>query len=257
MNHLFRSGFLSLFLVGMVVTLVSAQTVSTDFSGTWVLDASKTKDLPKTLERYTLVVRQNATAVEVETDIKGEIRPQGGPGRPQMRSGIPGVGGSTDPGGPGLPGRQDGGGFPAGGGQATPGGGGFPGGAGPGGGGGFPGGGSADAAPVTIPREFVVAMALGASLKKAAYQLDGKETVLPLNTEGRPATTVTLKGQVKKDGKVLELLTRRTMTGPRGERTTTMKDTWELSKDGKFLTIKRAIETPMGGDEAKLVFARQ
>ena len=101
-------------------------------------------------------------------------------------------------------------------------------------------------------------------IPQATYKLDGKETVLQLDArpsgEGQPPQpvgTVALKASWKKGGKMLELQSTRKIKTPEGERSLTSKDRWEMSEDGKTLTVKRAIETPMGAEEAKLVFGKQ
>ncbi len=237
---------MSLFTIALTLGLCghcAAQSKATDFSGAWALDKSKTSDLPPTLESYTMTVTQDAQQLTVETDLQGEIGMRGGPGpRGAGRRG----GGGGFPGG----GGQGGGGFPGGG----PGGGGFPGG-GPGGGG-MEGG---------IPKDIVMAMALRMAPPKATYTLDGKETVLKMEASeggdgqpGQPGGSLAVKANWKNGGKILELQSTRQIKTPDGdERSMTGKDRWELSNDGKTLTVKRAVETPMGSNEVKLVFIKQ
>lgn len=235
-----------------------AQNKTADFSGTWVLDKTKTTDLPPTLESYTMNAAQDAQQLTVETQLKGEVGRRGmGRGAGGGQGG--GRGGGGFPGGGGG-GRGGGGGFPGGGGGAG-GGGGFPGGGGGGGGAGGGGGG------FSMPKDMVMAMALQMGqmgIPQATYNLDGKETVVQLESrpsgEGQPpqpAGSVMLKASWKKGGKLLELQSTRKIKSQEGERSLTSKDRWEMSEDGKTLTVKRSIETPMGAEEAKLVFSKQ
>ena len=48
----------------------------TVFSGNWVLETSQTKNLPEGLESYSMVVNQDAQQIQVETSLKGDLRPQ-------------------------------------------------------------------------------------------------------------------------------------------------------------------------------------
>ncbi|MGH9353412.1 MAG: hypothetical protein ACRD2G_14825, partial [Terriglobia bacterium] len=101
-----------------------------DFSGTWVLDASQTKNLPPGLESYRMAVRQDPQQLKVDTSLKGDVKggmsgvsPNGpsGPndsGGPQgsdypggSRGGIhgsagAGIGGMGRMGGMGMPGGE-------------------------------------------------------------------------------------------------------------------------------------------------------
>jgi hypothetical protein len=218
----------------------AAQSKTTDFSGAWELDKSKTADLPSTLESYTMTVTQDAQQITVENNLQGEIGPRGGMG--QRGAGRRGGGGGGFPGG--------GGGFPGGGGGGFPGGG--PGGGGP------PGGGMGGG----MPKEMVMGMALRMAPPKVTYSLDGKETTVEMEgrEDGRtpPGGSLAVKANWKNNGKVLELQSTRKINTPDGdERSMTGKDRWELSNDGQTLTVKRSVETPMGSNEVKLVFNKQ
>src|SRR5262245_12022411 len=229
----------SLFTVSLTLGLCghcAAQSKTIDFSGAWTLDKTKTSDLPPTLESYTMTITQDAQQLTVETDVQGEIG---------MRSES------------GSRGAGRGGGFPGGG---RSGGGGFPGG-GRSGGGGFPGGGMGGG----ILKDRVMAMALQMAPPKATYALDGNETVIQMearegdaNQPGQLGGNLVAKASWKNSGKILELQYTRQLKTPDGnERSVTSKDRWELSNDGKTLTIKRVVETPRGTHEIKLLFIKQ
>ena len=225
MKKLLTTSLLTVALTLGLYGVRAAQSKTTDFSGAWTLDKSRTSDLPPTLESYTLTVTQDAQQLTVETDLQGEIVVRGGPGGPG--------------GGRGGGGGRSGGGFP--------GGIGFPGGGGMGGG---------------IPKDRVMAMALQTAPPKVAYTLDGKGTVLRMEEceggSGQPGGTLTVKARWKNGGRILELQSTRQLKTPDGnERSMTSKDRWELSEDGMTLTVKRAIDMPMGAKEAKLVFTKQ
>jgi hypothetical protein len=229
---------MSLFFIALIIGIHSAcaaQSKTTDFSGEWALDKSRTSDLPSTLESYTMNVTQDAEQLTIETDWQGDLGMRG------RRGGFGGKGGR----------RRGEGGLPGGSGQ----GGGFPGGRGQGGG---PGGG------FSLPKEAVVGMALRMVPPKAVYSLDGKETLQQVEAresgDGRPPQpggSIAFKANWKKGGRTLELQSNRKFETPEGERSMTSKDRWELSEDGNTLTVQRTIDMPMGVEEVKLVFAKQ
>lgn len=210
---------LSIFVV-FVIGLGTLR-AQTDFTGVWVLDKSKTHNLPSQLKGYTMAVTQTDQQLVVETKLEGDLGPRGG----EPPEGFPGGGGP-----PGAPG----GGPPEGPGEGGP-----P----PGGPGGFPGGGP----PSGL-------MALSMVIPNAMYSLEGKETVAML--EGRTSGTATLKAKWTKDRKGLELFAVRHSNQGEGPSFTT-KETWTLSKDGEVLNLQRTVEAPFGTDKIKLTFNKQ
>lgn len=253
-----RASFAIFFATALLLGLHGrgvAQTRNTDFSGTWVLDKTKTTDLPPTLESYTMKITQDAQQLTVETSLQGELprRGMGGQGR---GGGFPGGGAGGGGGrggrGGGAGGGRGGGGIGGGGEGGEGGGGGF----GGGGGGGFGSGG------FSLPKDVVMAMALRTAMPQVTYKLDGKEEVIQIEQpqgEGQPAQaagSIALKASWKKSGKALELQATRKFKTPQGERSLASKDHWELSDDGKTLIVKRSANMA-SGEEAKLVFSKQ
>jgi len=51
-----------------------------DFSGTWTLDKTKTKNLPAELEEYVLKVAETTERIEIKTEVKGDIQMRRGGG---------------------------------------------------------------------------------------------------------------------------------------------------------------------------------
>ncbi|MBO0723122.1 MAG: hypothetical protein J2P41_20020 [Blastocatellia bacterium] len=269
MRKLLATSLAAIGLLIGVCCVCAAQAKTTDFSGKWVLDKSRTSDLPQGLESYTMTVTQDAQNLTYETDLQGNVGMRG-------RAGGQGGGrrGGSEGGGQGggYPGGGQGGGFPGGGRGGIGGiGGGFPGGGRGGIGGGFPGGGRGGGGGrgeggqggggYSMPKDAVTAMALRIAPAKATFTLDGKETVQQLdstNSDGRQnGGSLALKANWKSGGKTLELQTTRKNETQQGERTATSKDLWELSKDGQTLTVKRKIEGRMGNQEVNLVFNKQ
>lgn len=86
------------------------------------------------------------------------------------------------------------------------------------------------------------------------YTLDGKEVTVEV--EGPMGKVpVKFKGEIKNGA--LHVQTTRTFNGPQGEITTTTKETWTVSADGKTLTVKRDTESPRGTQSSELVFSKK
>jgi hypothetical protein len=85
------------------------------------------------------------------------------------------------------------------------------------------------------------------------YKLDGSETTL--DTGGRGAATS--KAEWQNGGKTLKLTTKRTFNFQGNDVTTTNTEVWDLSGDGKTLTIQRTNESPRGTMSSTLVFNKQ
>ena len=203
-RFLLWSSLAAMLLVGTAVGAAAP----TNFTGTWSLDKSKSKDLPgmiaENIESYTLTVAQDEKQLTVETKINWK---NGGPG--------------------------------GGGGQGGPGAGGSGGGGGQGGGGGMGRGRGG----------------MGMGMPSVTYKLDGSETTVE-STGGRPGSA-TLKAVWADGGKALDLSNVRKFSTPEGEMTQTTKEHWELSADGKTLTIQRAGESRRGPMNYTLVFNKQ
>ena len=191
---------------------------SANFSGSWVLDKSKSQGLSPQIENsesYTMTVTQDDQQLTVENKIVGGRRPDGG------EPGAGGQGGGRRPDGIG---GQGGGRRPDGiGGQG--------GGQGRGRGG------------------------MGMGMGAATYKLDGSET--KIESAGGRGGAATLKAQWKDDGKSLELTATRSFNFQGNETTRTTKERWELTDGGKTLKVKRSVDGPQGSQDSTLVFSRQ
>ncbi len=88
---------------------------------------------------------------------------------------------------------------------------------------------------------------------KLNYSLSGKETKA---AAGGPGGEVALKAKVEKGGK-LQLTQTRNLETQMGAMTIKTVETWELSADGKTLTVSSATETPRGSRNQKMVFVLQ
>lgn len=90
------------------------------------------------------------------------------------------------------------------------------------------------------------------------YNLDGTETkteTMIRTPEGRVNVPTTLKATVGEAGKIQITITRDLQMPGKVFKGVTVED-WELSADGKTLTIHRADDTPRGKMQADMVFLR-
>lgn len=86
---------------------------------------------------------------------------------------------------------------------------------------------------------------------KLSYSLDGKET----KSEGAMGD-VAVKAEAGANGKLV-LTQNRNLETQMGSFSLKTVETWELSPDGKTLTINSSTETPRGNRTQKMVFTRQ
>lgn len=87
-----------------------------------------------------------------------------------------------------------------------------------------------------------------------SYSLEGKVTKVDMDGPNGKIPVI-YKAAMEADG-TLKLSNSRTFAGPMGEITTTTKETWKLSADGKTLTVDRETSTPRGSQTSKLVFVK-
>ncbi|HLI30754.1 MAG TPA: hypothetical protein VKV79_06620 [Terriglobia bacterium] len=223
-----------------------------DFSGKWVLDTGRTRNLPNGLQSYSMVVSQDRQRLKVLTTLRGNLRPMSSPNQPYP--GNPSETGSPDsyPGGSpngypnggtgpmGMPGRV-GMGMPSGRAEG-PMSEGIP-------GTGLPGTTGRRPRSEGGSRARIAAFMLYP--RSAIYKLDGGESTAQLG--GPMHSDAALKANWAKNGKALKLSL--TGSGYRGQ--VQMKDQWKLSKDGKSLVIDRSVETPHGSGSIHLVFQKR
>jgi hypothetical protein len=91
--------------------------------------------------------------------------------------------------------------------------------------------------------------------KTAVFNLDGSTSTAQLG--GPTSSDATLKADWAKSGKMLKL----SLVGDAGagqkSGETQLKDQWELSEDGRFLKVERAVHPPHGSSTVHLVFRKQ
>ena len=86
-----------------------------------------------------------------------------------------------------------------------------------------------------------------------AYSLEGKETVVEVDG---PNGKMPIKYTAKLEGGKANLASTRSISGPMGDLTVTVKDVWSLSADGKTLTVVREQSSPRGTTSSTLVFVK-
>lgn len=85
------------------------------------------------------------------------------------------------------------------------------------------------------------------------YDLSGKETTVEMSNGIMTGET---KFKAKSDGGKLKLTKHRSLNTPRGTRNIKTIETWELSADGKTLTVSSERETRRGNVNSKMVFVK-
>lgn len=85
--------------------------------------------------------------------------------------------------------------------------------------------------------------------------MDGKERTV-VEEGPRGPMRVKVKGRREKDGKII-ISTSRNLNVQMGEVEISTKETWSLSPDGKTLTVKAELSSPLGSNSNQLVFFRQ
>jgi len=222
---------------------------NTDFSGTWVLETSQTKNVPGGLQSYTMTVTQSGQALKVATALQGHLRPS-----PQTQN-AGGHPGSGNPNGGGYPG----GGYP---------GGGYPGGGYPGGGmgrigptggmggmgrGGMGRGGVGPGGPGGMPSQRAEYMAYKYYPASVDYPLDGSQGSAQLGDPDQ--TPADSQAQWSGGGKELKLsLNSKDDTGDKAD-DIAVKDQWKF--DGRYLKVARTVKTAHGSETVHLVFRKQ
>jgi len=91
--------------------------------------------------------------------------------------------------------------------------------------------------------------------QKSTYNLDGSETTQEMT--GRMTGTAKLKAKWMNEGKTLELNSVLNTNIQGNDVTITTQQHWELAEGGKVLKVHRTVDTPMGAQEATLVFNKQ
>jgi hypothetical protein len=277
-----------IFSWGAISIEAKAPPKTADFTGNWILDMSQTKKVPDGLDTYSMVIKQDARQLNVQTKLQGNLRPDSSPTAtsPQTRArvGPPGgyPGGVGPMGGPGMPVGGIGGPEEPVGGGGTIGGQGVPvgpegpiggpampvGGVGPMSGPGIPVGGgpmgegipgSTEPSRGRIGRNNrharTAAQAFTLYPRSAVYKLDGSETNVQL---GDPThSEATSKAAWTKGHKELKLSLAGGDSSARNGDGVAVKEQWKLSKDGQHLLIDRTVHTPGRSTTIHLVFNKQ
>lgn len=219
-----------------------------DFSGRWLLDVSQTKNLPRGLESYSMLVTQNPDQLKVKTELKGDLSSAidlNGPGS-VPGAGSPGRYPGSYPGRIGGMGRMGGARMPVGGAGSGPMSEGIPGMGVPGSGGGQ---------PRSAGRAESRSAAFTLYPEGAVYKLNGTQSTAELS--GPEHQDAASKAEWAKDGKLLKISLKSTGESGMSGRGIDFKDQWKLSKDGQALLVDRTVHSPSGSATFHLVFRKQ
>ena len=86
------------------------------------------------------------------------------------------------------------------------------------------------------------------------YSLDGKETTTQRETQ---MGSIPVKHTAILDQGRVRISSSSTFTTPNGDVTTTTKETWSMSDDGKTLTVERESTSPRGTNASTMVFTKK
>jgi hypothetical protein len=197
----------------------------TNFSGTWALDQKKTHDLPPDLKSYTLTITQDGQQLSFESKVEGDPNPA----RPDQSS----ASRDAQPAGPPAHPTTSTVGIPSG---NTP---------------------TNENGPGTSNSRTVLARgrALALIIRHLSCSLDGKE--VSRDVGGALPGQIRRKAFWRKGDRSLEIDIARDFDVQGRKFTSTVKEQWDLSDDGKTLKIKRTVNLLAGWDETTLVFNKQ
>jgi hypothetical protein len=224
MKKLFVSISLLSTLMLSVSILATAQSRA-NFAGTWTLDMKKTRDLPAELKSYTLTVKQDAQQISYESRVEGELHPP-------HKSDQTGAGQETPISAP-LPQANTSGAVSVGNPVVS----------------------DHSAQGSGSGKVMARGRALGMVIRRMTCTLDGKEAAREVG--GISPGQIRRKAVWKKVDKSLEFNIARDFDVQGKTVTSTVKELWELSDDGKVLKVKRTVNLLAGWDEATLIFTRQ
>jgi hypothetical protein len=188
-----------------------------NFSGTWLLDLKKSGEVPPELKSYALTVKQDEQQITIDAKIEGDINPE-------VKADHTAHGPSsvllTTTNATSNPTNQD-------------------------------EGGSAS------PHKIVIAKgrALALVIRHLNCSLDGKESTREVG--GITPGQIKRKAQWRKGDKTLELNLVREIEVQGSKFTSTVRELWQMSEDGKTLKIKRTVNLLAGYDETTLTFVKQ
>ena len=215
-------------LVSIVAVKAQAQAPAASasaFAGTWVLDKVSTntgKDFPRKLRNYKVTVADNEMALNVKSEIDGNVEIEISRDRSADNSDIVSNNASRSSVGPP--------------------------------GGGVSGNTLGSAKAETI--NYGGTMALFFTPNNVTYNLNGEEAKLDIKQGDKVTGVARIKAKLDKSGKQIQFTTIRRMNTMKGDIEITIRETWKLSKDGKTLKMDRTVETPSARDQIVMVLAK-
>lgn len=220
--------FVSITLLGALmfsVSILGTAQSQTNFSGTWALDMKKTRDLPPDLKSYTLTVKQTEQQISYESKVEGDLnahhkQDQAGTGTETPIAAPLPQPNSSGAAGIGNPAVSD-----------------------------------HSAQGSGSGKVMARGRAIGMVIRRMNCTLDGKEAAREVG--GISPGQIRRRAQWRRGDKSLEFNIARDFDVQGKTVTSTVKEQWELSDDGKVLKVRRTVNLLAGWDEATLIFTRQ
>ncbi len=228
-----RKNVMMLIVLGMMMAGLVGSSLAqkpADFSGTWTLDAKKTRDVPVGLKSYVLTVKQDDNQISFEAKIDGNLNSslaQDQHRTSNLNSFGEVAAQSIPAGSAGASTGVAGSAFTDTGSMAS----------------------SSSKVNVAHGRAFATVV------RRMTCRLDGEERVREIG--GISPGKMRRKAMWKDPAKSLELHIARDFDTQGSVVTSTVREIWELADGGRELRIKRTVNLLAGWDEVTLVFARQ
>ena len=198
-------------------SLVGLAQMHPNFSGTWLLDLKKSGDVPPALKSYALTVKQDEQQITVDAKIEGDINPVALTDHTAPSANAVTLATTT-----GINNSAN-----------------------------HDEGSAASGSKVVIAKGRALALVI----RHLNCTLDGKENTREIG--GITPGQIKRRAQWRKGDKSLELNLVREIDVQGNKFTSTVREQWLMSEDGKTLKIKRTVNLLAGYDETTLTFVKQ
>ena len=195
------------------------------FAGTWVLDRANTntsKDFPRKLKNYKITVVDNELALNVQSEIDGQVEVEISRDRaPDNSDIISNTASRTTSSSSTGPPRS-----------STL--------------------GASKAQKIT----YGGTMAVFFTPNNVTYNLNGEEAKFDIKQGDKVTGNARVKAKLDKRGNQIQFTTIRRMSTMKGDIEITIREVWKLSKDGKSLKFERTVESPSARDEIVMTLSK-
>ncbi|HEV2829093.1 MAG TPA: hypothetical protein VGW76_15965 [Pyrinomonadaceae bacterium] len=195
------------------------------FAGTWVLDRENTKtskDFPRKLKNYKITVVDNELALNVQSEVDGQVEIEVSRDRaPDNSDIVANTASRTTASSSGGPPRS-----------------------------------STQVTPKAQKITYGGTMAVFFTPNNVTYNLSGEEAKFDIKQGDKVTGTARVKAKLDKRGNQIQFTTIRRMITMKGDIEITIREVWKLSKDGKSLKFERTVETPSARDEIVMTLSK-